>query len=115
VRACFEVFPSGGSWSFLFGKPLLEGFGAVHDYAVDTITVPGEVGHTVVPNQIGRMSLWDEARGSVHTVFLDPKSRATSAEGSSAPPVRRVQFLDKPTPKNVNRPVQATKSLTQME
>ncbi|KAJ7106684.1 hypothetical protein C8R44DRAFT_638333, partial [Mycena epipterygia] len=50
VCACFEVFPSGGSWSFLFGKPLLEGFGAVHDYAVDLITVPGENGPTVVLN-----------------------------------------------------------------
>ncbi|KAJ6484849.1 hypothetical protein C8R45DRAFT_904026, partial [Mycena sanguinolenta] len=42
VQAGFEVFPSGGSWSFLFGKPLLESFGAVHDYATDTITVRGE-------------------------------------------------------------------------
>ncbi|KAJ7248274.1 hypothetical protein B0H12DRAFT_986450, partial [Mycena haematopus] len=50
VRASFEVFPSGGSWSFLFGKPLLESFRAVHDYAADTITVPGAVGTTVVPN-----------------------------------------------------------------
>ncbi|KAF8144990.1 hypothetical protein K438DRAFT_1630809, partial [Mycena galopus ATCC 62051] len=41
VCASFEVFPSGGSWSFLFGKPLLESFGAVHDYAADTITVHG--------------------------------------------------------------------------
>ncbi|KAJ6535498.1 hypothetical protein B0H19DRAFT_852690, partial [Mycena capillaripes] len=49
-HAYFEVFPSGGSWSFLFGKPLLEGFGAVHDYAVDSITVPGEKGPTVVSN-----------------------------------------------------------------
>ncbi|KAF8200622.1 hypothetical protein K438DRAFT_1582506, partial [Mycena galopus ATCC 62051] len=50
VRASFEVFPSGRSWSFLFGKPLLESFGAVHDYAADTITVHGEMGPTVVPN-----------------------------------------------------------------
>ncbi|KAJ7115618.1 hypothetical protein C8R43DRAFT_1155206, partial [Mycena crocata] len=94
VRAAFEVFPSGGSWSFLFGKPLLEGFGAIHDYANDTIMVPGVNGTTVVENQTRRMSLWDEARGSVNTVFLDPKSRATLAGGSSAPPVRRVHFLD---------------------
>ncbi|KAJ7209815.1 hypothetical protein B0H12DRAFT_988346, partial [Mycena haematopus] len=50
VRATFEVFPSGGSWSFLFGKPLLEGFGAVHDYATDTIAVCGEAGVSVVSN-----------------------------------------------------------------
>jgi hypothetical protein len=53
VWAAFEVFPSGGSWSFLFGKPLLEAFGAVHDYAADTITVCGEAGQTVVLNQMG--------------------------------------------------------------
>jgi hypothetical protein len=52
VRASFEVFPSGGSWSFLFGKPLLEGLGAVHDYATDTIMVCRDAGLTVVPNQI---------------------------------------------------------------
>ncbi|KAJ7137883.1 hypothetical protein C8R44DRAFT_607176 [Mycena epipterygia] len=63
VRASFEVFPSGGSWSFLFGKPLLEAFGAMHDYAVDSITVPGEEGPTIVSNQLGQLSLWDKARG----------------------------------------------------
>jgi hypothetical protein len=89
VRASFEVFPSGGSWSFLFGKPLLEQFGAVHDYGTDTISVPGEKGSTVVSNQIGRFVLWDKARGSVNTVFLDPKTRAMST-GGSAPPVRHV-------------------------
>ncbi|KAJ7071901.1 hypothetical protein B0H15DRAFT_793145, partial [Mycena belliarum] len=54
VRARFEVFPSGGSWSFLFGKPLLEQFKAVHDYGNDTIMVPGEHGPTVVANQMGQ-------------------------------------------------------------
>ncbi|KAJ7082085.1 hypothetical protein B0H15DRAFT_785971, partial [Mycena belliarum] len=39
VHASFEVFPSGGSWSFLFGKPLLVAFGAVQDYAAGTISV----------------------------------------------------------------------------
>ncbi|KAJ7654195.1 hypothetical protein B0H17DRAFT_1214460 [Mycena rosella] len=112
VRACFEVFPSGGSWSFLFGKPLLEGFGAVHDYAVDSITVPGEKGPTVVSNQIGQMSLWDEARGNMHAVFLDPKSRAMSAGGSSAPPVRRVQIPDDRNPKNVNQHICEVEEVT---
>jgi hypothetical protein len=94
VRASFEVFPSGGSWSFLFGKPLLEAFGAVHDYATDTIMVCGEKGPTTVSNQMGQLRLWDEAWGSVNTVSLDPKSHATIAGGSSAPPVRRVPLPD---------------------
>ncbi len=37
----FEVFDSNGSWSFLFGKPLLQAFEAVHDYKTDVIKLPG--------------------------------------------------------------------------
>ena len=32
VQATFEIFPSGKGWSLLFGKPLLQKFGAVHNY-----------------------------------------------------------------------------------
>ncbi|KAJ7172818.1 hypothetical protein C8R43DRAFT_1119658 [Mycena crocata] len=103
VKASFEVFPSGGSWSFLFGKPLLEAFGANHDYATDTITVPGETGPTVIQNQIGQLSLWDKARGTVNAVFLDPKTRATPAGGISAPPVRRVLFSANCTLKSIDQ------------
>ncbi|KAJ7785187.1 hypothetical protein DFH07DRAFT_948266 [Mycena maculata] len=59
----------------------------------------------VVENQIGQFILWDKARGSVNTVFLDPKSHATPAGGSSAPPVRQV-FSSNPVrvSKDGNRP-----------
>ncbi len=40
-RGEFEVFDSKGSWSFLFGKPLLQAFEAVHDYKSDVIRIPG--------------------------------------------------------------------------
>ncbi|KZP10616.1 hypothetical protein FIBSPDRAFT_757925, partial [Athelia psychrophila] len=33
----FEVFPSGGAWTMLFGKPLLEEFGMLHDYRTDEL------------------------------------------------------------------------------
>ncbi|KAL0067258.1 hypothetical protein AAF712_005654 [Marasmius tenuissimus] len=39
VEAMLEVFNSGGQWDFLFGKPLLEKFEAVHDYGRDTVVV----------------------------------------------------------------------------
>ncbi|GLB38087.1 putative retrotransposable element Tf2 155 kDa protein type 1-like [Lyophyllum shimeji] len=39
-EGAFEVFESGGAWSLLFGKPLLEEFGAVHEYKADTIHLP---------------------------------------------------------------------------
>ncbi|KAI0336934.1 hypothetical protein BDW22DRAFT_1299658, partial [Trametopsis cervina] len=34
-RGSFEVFSSGGAWSFLFGKPLLCAFDVLHDYGMD--------------------------------------------------------------------------------
>ena len=40
VKGSFEVFPSGGGWSLLFGKPLLRKFKAIHDYGNDTIRIP---------------------------------------------------------------------------
>lgn len=39
THSSFEVFDSGDSWEFLFGKPLLTVFNAVHDYKNDTVTV----------------------------------------------------------------------------
>jgi len=35
----FEVFDSGGSWDFQFGKPLLHRFKALHDFDTDTVTI----------------------------------------------------------------------------
>ncbi|KAG2056676.1 hypothetical protein BDR06DRAFT_836047, partial [Suillus hirtellus] len=37
ARTSFEVFNSGGNWSLLIGKPLLEQLQAIHDYTNDTI------------------------------------------------------------------------------
>ncbi|KAG2748530.1 hypothetical protein P692DRAFT_20687363, partial [Suillus brevipes Sb2] len=39
ITTSFEVFDSGGVWKMLIGKPLLEQFGAIHDYALDQITL----------------------------------------------------------------------------
>ncbi|RXW14873.1 hypothetical protein EST38_g10981 [Candolleomyces aberdarensis] len=49
----FEVFSSGGAWTVLIGKPLLEGFGAIHDYSTDTISIPkrGSKEVAVIRNQ----------------------------------------------------------------
>jgi hypothetical protein len=47
----FEVFDSGGEWAFLFSKPLLRAFNAIHDYALDKITVSGLGGTCTLYNQ----------------------------------------------------------------
>jgi transposase InsO family protein len=49
----FEVFDSGGGWSFLLGKPMLQSFRAHHDYERDEIQVSDIKRSTVLTNQIG--------------------------------------------------------------
>ena len=39
TNGTFEIFASGGAWNVLFGKPLLQAFGAIHEYTTDTITL----------------------------------------------------------------------------
>ncbi|KIK10763.1 hypothetical protein PISMIDRAFT_123971, partial [Pisolithus microcarpus 441] len=39
VMGTFEVFDSASGWCFLFGKPLLKAFRAVHDYSTDEVTI----------------------------------------------------------------------------
>lgn len=41
----FEVFPSAGNWSLLFGKPLLVWFGAVHHYNPDALDLGRVIQH----------------------------------------------------------------------
>ena len=45
------MFDSGGNWAFLFGKPSLEAFDAIHNYGNDTVTVTGIGGSIAVQNQ----------------------------------------------------------------
>ncbi|KAF8883355.1 hypothetical protein CPB84DRAFT_1686359, partial [Gymnopilus junonius] len=47
-----EVFDSGGTWDFLFGKTLLTAFKAVHDYNTDEITLKGANGCVIIQNQV---------------------------------------------------------------
>ena len=51
IHGSFLVFNSGGSWAFLFGKPLLTAFKAVHDYRDDTITIHNNNQHAVLTNK----------------------------------------------------------------
>ena len=54
-EAAFEIFPSGGEWSFLLGKPWLEEFGAMHNFQpnVDCITITDGDRQVRVPNERG--------------------------------------------------------------
>ena len=48
----FEVFDSGGGWEFLFGKPLLRCFKAVHDFNSHTVTIQTVQGSVVLHNNV---------------------------------------------------------------
>ena len=54
VHGSFEVFDSGGSWRFLFGKPLMRLFKAVHAYEFDTVTISSGENLLVLENKFGR-------------------------------------------------------------
>ena len=42
AEGTFEVFPSGGAWEMLFGKPMLRAFDTSHEYVMDTVTLKSE-------------------------------------------------------------------------
>ena len=53
----FEVFPSGGSWQMLIGKPLLEQVKAIQDYSTDSISIPTNTTHYHVQNFVPHHTL----------------------------------------------------------
>ena len=60
AKAAFEVFPSGGSWSLLFRKPLLQAFKAIHNYEDDTLRIPHDGGWTVLANKYALLERTEE-------------------------------------------------------
>ncbi|KAJ7029687.1 hypothetical protein C8F04DRAFT_1236964 [Mycena alexandri] len=78
----FEVFDSGGSWDFLFSKPMQAALGVVHD--VVTLDAGGQQAKIV--NQNGGMG-----RAKTHAVESAARPEASTGEKSRAiPPARRV-------------------------
>jgi hypothetical protein len=60
AKAAFEIFPSGGGWSLLFRKPLLQAFKAIHDYKDDTLRIPHNDNWTVLTNKYAKPTVIDE-------------------------------------------------------
>ncbi len=88
AKVAFEVFASSGDWSFLFGKPLLEQFQAVHDYVDDTISVPSPNGHVKLGNRVADSGWW---RTSKDRVPKKPMVTCANSMGDSHSPLREVQ------------------------
>lgn len=99
VMGEFEVFDSGGGWSFLFSKPLLRQFKAIHDYEDDTIQIRQLGESETLSNQWKDLSyakLCDEVSIGV---VLDWKQRRALSGGNYVSPARRVH--DAPNPHSV--------------
>ena len=48
----FEMFPSGGSWAFLVGKPIQRLFSAIHNHTTDEISIPNGRGYEILVSKI---------------------------------------------------------------
>ena len=94
VQGSFEVFNSGGSWSFLFGKLLMKAFDAVHYYSKDVVTIGSGGRAATLRNQIGAAEEWREAVDDVVYRLTNARSRETKVGGRLTamvqPPVRQV-------------------------
>jgi hypothetical protein len=96
VEGEFKVFDSDHGWGFLFGKPLLRAFSAVHDYRTDIVTISNPTTTTVVRlhNQIND-TLSDTVDKQGISLTLDMKQWEELSGGSSDmnPPSRQVPIL----------------------
>jgi hypothetical protein len=78
------VFDSGGGWGFLFGKPMLQAFRAVHEYEKDTIVIADQRKEVILNNQIANTPN-EEA-----SLTLDNKQWGNVVGGPEVPPSRQV-------------------------
>jgi hypothetical protein len=90
VNGGFEVFDSKGGWDFLFGKPLLRQFEAIHDYGADTVTVkhPHTGITTVLCNQT-HPPITNE-KGIRLTLDVEQWENITGGTSGKNPPPRQV-------------------------
>lgn len=84
----FEVFDSGGGWAFLFGKPMLQAFHAIHDYTTDSITVTNNSRSTILMNQVAHANAMQQAENGI-SLTLDIKQRDIPAGGMETPSSRQ--------------------------
>jgi hypothetical protein len=82
ARSTFEVFDSGGSWGFLFGKPTLKEFTAIHEYTTDTIMITDDCKTTQLDNQVADKQMLQ--RGDAVHLTIDEKQQGTEEARSNA-------------------------------
>ncbi|KAJ7698937.1 hypothetical protein B0H17DRAFT_1196527 [Mycena rosella] len=121
VRGAFNIFDSGGGWRILFGKPLQEDFGVVHDMKADVVTLCASGRTAKLTNQ--NPAVWTsgirEAAAAARTkAALEAARRRalTGDESYAISPTRRVPSLpvSKPLDPHHNaKPVQIVSMATE--
>ncbi|KAF8239135.1 hypothetical protein L208DRAFT_1011577, partial [Tricholoma matsutake] len=93
VNAGFEVFNSRRGWDFLFGKPLLRLFKAIHDYGADTVTVEHPLTglKTILHNQACSSNMSAKDGKAIHlTLDVEQWENITRGTSGENPPSRQV-------------------------
>ena len=90
----FEVFDSGASWEFLFGKLLLHCFKVLHDFNVDTITIQSAQKSVVLCNDHGVLSSGGTPMGESPTYNVKDQGNSVGGSSSMNPPPRQVLYMD---------------------
>jgi len=92
-EAEFKIFDSRGSWEFLFRKPLLHHFRALHDFTTDTVTIQSACESVILHNTAGGNTPTAQIGISL---TLDVEQQEISAGGSLGvnPPPRQVSHTD---------------------
>ena len=93
AEAEFEIFDSGGGWKFLFGKPLLHRFKAIHDFNADTVTIQSARESIVLHNSIEKKTP-ETPIGISLTFSVEQKENSIGGSSGVNPPLRQVLHAD---------------------
>ncbi|KAF9077424.1 hypothetical protein BDP27DRAFT_1413839 [Rhodocollybia butyracea] len=87
VEGVLQVFDSGGGWDVLLGKPLLKAFGAVHDFADDSVVVRKRVSEVFQKGLGKQVSICevedDDEKLADIRVQIPPEEKARTSDGGS--------------------------------
>ena len=85
----FEVFDSGRGWKFLFGKPLLRHFQAVHDYSSDMVSIRAERDTATLHSNATQVT----SAGNCLTSNVEQRESLIGGSSSVKPPSRQVSHM----------------------
>lgn len=72
VFEVFKVFDSGGRWKSLFGKLMLHGFKAIHNYEKDQVDISGvSETHTLHNQNLAMKPSIEKAAKEVHNLRME--------------------------------------------